>query len=62
MLNVKANKVFDDSSYAIRIVNIPDENLDTAITARSYITYECGGELITIYGEDIVTSYNAELG
>ena len=62
VLNVKANKVFDDSSYAIRIVNIPDENLDTAITARSYITYECGGELITIYGEDIVTSYNAELG
>ena len=62
VLNVKANKVFDDSSYAIRIVNIPAEQLDTIITARSYITYECGGELITIYGEDIATSYNAELG
>ena len=62
VLNVKANKVFDASSYAIRIVNIPAENLDTIITARSYITYECGGELITIYGEDIATSYNAELG
>ena len=62
VLNVKANKVFDDSSYAIRIVNIPAENLDTVITARSYLTYECDGELITIYGEDIATSYNAELG
>ena len=62
VLNIKANKVFDASSYAIRIVNIPAEQLDTTITARSYITYECGGELITIYGEDIATSYNAELG
>ena len=62
VLNVKANKVFDDNNYAIRIVNIPAENLDTVITARSYITYECGGELITIYGEDIVASYNGVLG
>ncbi|MBR2320207.1 MAG: hypothetical protein IKA50_05445, partial [Clostridia bacterium] len=62
VLNVKANKVFDAASYAIRIVNIPAEQLDTIITARSYLTYECGGELITIYGEDIATSYNAELG
>ena len=23
--------------------------------------YECNGEIITIYGEDIATSYNAEL-
>ena len=62
VLNVKANKVFDGSSYAIRIVNIPAEQLDTTIIARSYISYECGGEIITIYGEDIATSYNAELG
>ena len=61
VLNVEAIKVFDDNCFAIRILNIPAEHQDTAITARPYITYECDGEIITAYGEEQVESYNGAL-
>ena len=63
ILNVEANKVFGEYSYAVRIINIPEAHLDTVITARPYFIYEnLGGEQITVYGEDVATSYNAVLG
>ena len=62
VLNVEAAKVFNDNNYAIRIINIPADKLDTEITARPYFTYECEGELITVYGEEQVASYNGVLG
>ena len=66
VLDVVAEKVFTDAkgatSYAIRIINIPSDKLDTIITARSYFVYEnAEGEQITVYGADWATSYNAEL-
>ena len=61
VLDIAAAKVFSGSSYAVRIINIPENHLDTEITARPYITYECDGEIITIYGEDQVQSYNGAL-
>ena len=63
ILKIKAAKVFADIdgtiNYAIRITNIPTENLDTVIISRSYYTYEKDGQLITIYGDDVAESYNS---
>ena len=65
VLNIKAEKVFEDAngntSYAVRILNIPEAHYDTEIIARSYYQYECEGEIITVYGADISTSYNEVL-
>ena len=62
VLNIKADKVFGDYSYAVRIVNIPEAHLDTEIIARPYFVYEnLGGEQITVYGADQIASYNGVL-
>ena len=66
ILNVEAAKVFDlendgTPSFAVRILNIPADHVDTIIIARPYITYECDGEIITVYGEDQAQSYNGAL-
>ena len=61
--NVPAVKVFEDSngatSYAVRIINIPAEHLDSEITVCSYLQYEVDGEIVTVYGEDWSASYNS---
>ncbi|MBQ7088124.1 MAG: hypothetical protein IJN04_00570, partial [Clostridia bacterium] len=61
VLNIEAAKVFNGSSYAVRIVNIPEAHLDTEITARPYYVYETEGEQITVYGADQIASYNGVL-
>ena len=46
-----------DMFYAVRIVNIPEENVGTEIYARPYYTYECDGEQVTVYGSTSNDSY-----
>ncbi len=58
VLNVEAAKVFDEFSFAVRIINIPEAHLDTQIIARPYFIYEADGEQIVVYGEDESSSYN----
>ncbi len=58
VLNVAAEKVFGEYSYAVRIVNIPADKLDTQIIARPYFIYENAGEQIVVYGENESSSYN----
>ena len=40
----------DSTSYAVRIINIPDSGVGTTVYARPYYTYELNGEQVTIYG------------
>ncbi|MBR2320396.1 MAG: hypothetical protein IKA50_06415 [Clostridia bacterium] len=65
VLDVFANKVFEDSngatSYAIRVVNIPAEHLDSEIIVRPYFIYEADGAEIVVYGQDAIQSYNGAL-
>ena len=65
VLNAVAEKVFEDEAgntcFAVRILNIPEEHYDTEIIARYYFQYECEGEIVTVYGADISTTYNAVL-
>ena len=61
VLDIPAVKVFEEFSYAVRIINIPADKLDAEITFCSYLQYECEGEVITVYGDDIVASYNGAL-
>ena len=49
----------DTASFAIRIINIPDANKDTVITARPYYVYEVDGEEIVVYGDAVSKTYNA---
>ena len=49
----------DEASFAVRLINIPDNQLDREITARPYYVYEVDGEEIIVYGETVSQSYNA---
>ena len=40
----------DATSYAVRIINIPDSGVSTTIYARPYYIYELNGEQVTVYG------------
>ncbi|MBR0447309.1 MAG: hypothetical protein IIX28_02445 [Clostridia bacterium] len=46
------------AGYAVRIVNIPTDQYDRAITATPYIVLEIDGVATTIYGEAQTCSYN----
>ena len=60
---VEAEKVFGEYSFAVRVINIPEAHLDTAITARPYFIYEnAEGGQITVYGEDCTATYSSVLG
>ena len=48
----------DSASFAVRVIHIPAEKLDAAITATPYIVVEIDGVATTIYGEAQVASYN----
>ena len=60
---VEAEKVFGEYSFAVRVINIPEAHLDTAITARPYFIYEnAEGGQITVYGEDCTATYSSVVG
>ena len=46
-----------EMGFAVRIVNIPDEGVNTQIYARPYYTYEINGEQVTVYGNVQNESY-----
>lgn len=48
----------DEASFAIRLINIPDDQLDREITARPYYVYEVDGEEIVVYGDIVSKTYN----
>jgi len=62
-LNVPVKKwILDESGnwYAIRIINIPEEQNDTEITCTPYFVYEdAAGGQITVYGDTVSASVNA---
>ena len=47
-----------DTSYAVRIVDIPAEHTNKIIYARPYYTYELDGEQVTVYGDIESNSYD----
>ena len=51
----------DSASFAVRVIHIPAEKLDAAITATPYIVVEIDGVATTIYGEAQTSSYNVAL-
>ncbi len=62
-IDVRANylcKVTEDTiSFAVRIVNIPEQGRNTVIQARPYYVYSDGTEEIVVYGETVSRTYNA---
>lgn len=48
----------DEVSFAVRLIDIPDTQLDRVITARPYYVYLVDGEEIVVYGEAVSKSYN----
>ncbi len=63
IINVKATNLFsmdaDSLSYAVRIINIPEGQEDTVITARSYFMYNnAEGKEVKVYGDIISGTYN----
>ena len=48
----------NECSFAIRLINIPDNQLDREITACPYYVYEIDGEEIVVYGDAVTKSYN----
>ena len=48
----------DTASFAVRLVEIPDNQLDREITATPYYVYEVDGEEIVVYGDIVSKSYN----
>ena len=49
------------ASFAVRVVNIPGDKLDVALTATPYIVVEMDGVETTIYGAAQTSSYNEAL-
>ena len=48
----------DSFAYAVRIINIPNNGLDTNIYARPYYIYEAGDEEVIVYGSVMFNNYN----
>ena len=51
----------DSASFAVRVINIPGNKLDVAVTATPYVVVEIDGVATTIYGEAQTSSYNEAL-
>ena len=45
-------------SFAFRVINIPEDKYDVAITMTPYFVIEVDGEEITVYGESQTATYN----
>ena len=63
VIDISALKAVVDAdgavSYAIRVINIPEEHLSDAIIARPYFVYEnAEGESITVYGDAVSKCYS----
>ncbi len=62
VINIEAEYLWgrraDAVSFAIRIINIPENGKDTVVTARPYYVFEVDGEEIVIYGDSVSKSYN----
>ena len=48
----------DSCGFAVRIIHIPTDKYDEAITATPYVVLEIDGVATTIYGEAYTASYN----
>ena len=48
----------EECSFAVRLVNIPADQLDREITARPYYVYEVDGEEVVVYGDTVTKTYN----
>ena len=48
----------DAASFAVRVINIPEQGKDMVLTARPYYVYEVDGEEIVIYGDPVSKTYN----
>jgi hypothetical protein len=48
----------NEASFAIRLINIPNNQLDCVITATPYYVYEVDGEEIVVYGDTVSKTYN----
>ncbi len=48
----------DTASYAVRIINIPEANYGSEITATPYFILEIDGVATTVYGESQTATYN----
>ena len=48
----------DSCGFAVRIINIPTDKYDVAITATPYVVLEIDGVATTIYGEAQTSTYN----
>ena len=49
----------NEIGFAVRIINIPDEHVNTPIYTRPYYTYEIDGEQVTVYGDVQNENYEA---
>ncbi len=62
MINIEAVYLWDltadEASFAVRLINIPDNQLDRVIYARPYYVYEVDGEEIVVYGDAVSKTYN----
>ncbi len=65
-LDVEIKNVFelyeDSMDFAVRIVNIPEENKDTTIRVRPYYVLSNGENSIIIYDDAVSATYNSVLG
>ena len=55
------NKLDASASFAVRILEIPENHYGTVITVIPYVTYEADGVEITIYGDAQAKCYNDAL-
>ena len=51
----------ETASFAVRVINIPDDKYDVTVTAKPYVVVEMDGKYVTIYGEAQTATYNAVL-
>ena len=55
VIDINAEKLYNvtetESSYAVRIINIPEKHKGTKIYARPYYVFEFEGKQITVYGD-----------
>ena len=49
------------ASYAVRIINIPEDKYDVNVVATPYFIVEIDGVVTTIYGEPQTSSTNGAL-
>ena len=52
----------DSASYAVRVIDIPENGKDTTVYARAYFVIEVEGEQVVVYADDVAEqTYNGVL-